>query len=79
MELQISYSICAKVQKESILSRKAIGSRENTKNAVRMEESRNHRSRSMPGPCAYVGRDTTKGKCIKFYGIFKRKKQPDDI
>ena len=33
----------------------------------------------MPRSCAYVGRNATKYKCIKFCGIFKRKKYIDDI
>lgn len=46
----------------------------NTKGIMQMERSKHNRSRSMSGPCAHATRDTTKTKCIKFHGIFKREK-----
>ena len=33
----------------------------------------------MQRPCTYVGRDTAKNKCSKFYGVFKRKKYIERI
>lgn len=35
--------------------------------------------RGMPRPCTYAFRDTDKDEYIKFYGIFEREKQLDDI
>lgn len=33
----------------------------------------------MSGSCAYVSEDSTKSKCIKFYGIPKGKKHANDF
>ena len=51
----------------------------NSKNTVQLEEDKNRRGRSLPGPCAYVGRDTSKGGDIKLHGISQREKQSDDL
>ena len=79
MELQISHSVCTEVQKKSVLQRKKTGGRRNSKNTVQLEEDKNRRGRSLPGPCAYVGRDTSKGGDIKLHGISQREKQSDDL
>ncbi len=69
MELQISYSLCTKVQETSNLRKDKSGDRAETKKVMRMERSRNNRSRSLPGPNTSFSIDTAKDKCIKFYGI----------
>ena len=79
MELQVSHSVCAEVQKKSVLQRKKTGGRRNSKNTVQLEEDKNHRGRSLPGPCTYAGRDTSKGGGIKLHGISQREKQFDDL
>ena len=37
-----------------------------------MERCRNYRRAHDARSCTFVGRDSTKNECIKFYGIFKR-------
>ena len=44
-----------------------------------MEEDKDSRSRSVPGPCAYAGRDTTKGSSVELHGIPKGKEQSNDL
>ena len=41
MELQISYSICAKVSEENLLQRKQGGNRENTERIMQLETDEN--------------------------------------
>ena len=42
-------------------------------------EWKNCGSRSVPGSCTHAVRDTAKGVSFKFYGIFEREKQLDDL
>ena len=79
MELQVSYSICAKVSKESILRRKKERNRSDTKEIVRMEEGEYNRGRSVPGPCTYAGGNIAKSIGVQLHGIFERQKQSDDL
>ena len=44
-----------------------------------MEEDKDRRGGGMPGPRAYVGRDTAESGGIQFYGISEREEQPDDL
>ena len=59
MELQISYSICAEVQKESILWGKETRNRRDTEETVRMEKDKNNRGGGVPRPYTYAHRNTT--------------------
>ena len=78
MELQISHSVCTKVQKENILRRKKRRNRKNTERIVRMERSKHNRGGGLPRPHTYVGGNTAENECIKFHGISERKKQFDN-
>ena len=44
-----------------------------------MERGRDNRSRRLPRSYTYVSVHTSKDQCIKFYWIFEREKQLDDI
>ena len=46
---------------------------------MRMEEGENHRSRGVPGPCAYALGDSTQGERIEFHRVSEREEQPDDL
>ena len=79
VELQIPYSICAKVSEKGILRRKESRGRSDITATLRMEGSTDSTGRSMPGSCAYAHRNTAKGGSIKFHGIPQGKEQPDDL
>ena len=79
MELQISHSVCAEVQKESALQRKKTRGGRNPKDTLRMEKDKNSRGRSVPGPCTYAGGNTAKSIGVQLHGIFERQKQSDDL
>ena len=40
-----------------------------------MERHEYIKGRSMSGSCTHAGRSTAENECIKFYGVFERKKQ----
>ena len=75
MELQISHSLCAKIQKANFLWRAQSRSGENIKGIVRMERDNDNRGGSVPKSHTHAGRNTTKRKCIRIHGIFEGKKQ----
>ncbi len=79
MELKISHSIRAKVQKAGSIWEDKAGHRANTAKTVRGEESRDTGSGSMPGPHPYAGKHTAEYKCIAVYGIPEGKKFANDI
>ena len=78
LELQISHSVCAKVQKENILRRKERRNRENIERTERMERSKHNRGRGLPRAHTYVGGNPPKNECIKFHGFSEREKQFDN-
>ena len=78
MELQISHSICAEVQKTNLLRRTQSGSRKDTERAVRVEGDKDNRSRDMPGPCAYAGGNPAEAVGFQLYGVPERKKLAAD-
>ena len=79
VELQIPYSICAKVSDKGVLWRKESRGRRDFTATLRMEGGTDSTGRSMPGSCAYAHRNTAKGGSIKFHGISQGKEQPDDL
>ena len=79
MELQIPHSICAKVQKESVFCRKAGSNQGDNKDIVPVEGCRNNRRGSMPRSYPSTSKYPTEDERIRIYGIFKRKKQLNDI
>ena len=44
-----------------------------------MERREYIKGRSMSGSCTHAGRNIAENECIKFYGVFERKKQHDVI
>ena len=79
MELQISCSVCTKVQEASILQRKKADNRRNIKATVCKKEREYSGSRDMPGPYTYAVGDTAEAERIEFYGVFEGEKQFNDI
>ena len=79
MELQVPYSICAKVSQKGVLWRETARDRRNIEDTVQLEEDKDSRSRSVPGPRTYAGRDTAEGSDIELHGIPKGKEQSDDL
>ena len=79
MGLQVSYSICAQIQKKSILRRKEIGNRRNNKTIMSVEGSRYNRGRGVSRPHPYAGKYPAQNERIGIYGIFKREKCTIDI
>ena len=79
MELQVPHSICAEVSKESILRGQAARDRRNIEDIVQLEKDKDSRSRGVPGPCAYAGRDTSEGGSVELHGIPKGKEQSNDL
>ena len=73
MELQVPHSICPKVSQEGVLWRETARDRRNIEDAVQLEEDKDSRSRGVPGPCAYAGRDTAEGGGVELHGIPKGK------
>ena len=75
MELQVSYSICAKVSTKSILRRKANGDTRDTEETVSMERRGGDRGRDMPGSYPYAGKYTVPPKMsvAGFMGYLKGK------
>ena len=79
MELQVPHSICAEVSKESILRGKAARDRRNIEDIVQLEKDKDSRSRGVPGPRAYAGRDTSEGGGVELHGVSKGEEQSDDL
>ena len=79
VESQLSYSVYAKVQKESIVQRKEAGSRRNPENTVRLEKDKNSGRGGVPGLCAYADRNTGESSSGEFHGILQGKEQCDDL
>ena len=71
--------VCAKVSKAGILQGEKTGGREDTAATVRMEGREHHRSRSVPGPCAYAVRNTAKDSRIELYGISEGEEQHNAV
>ena len=71
--------IAPKVSQKDVLWRETARDRRNIKNTVQLEEEKDSRSRGVPRPCAYVGRDTSESGGAQLHGILKREKQPDDL
>ena len=44
-----------------------------------MERCRYNRRRNMPRPYTFIIKHTTENECIRIYGIFEGKEQPNDI
>ena len=57
------YSVCAEIQKKSILRRKARRKKRDTANTVSMEGCRNHRRGSLSSAYTYDSIDPTKIEC----------------
>ena len=74
MELQVPYSICAKIQTEGVFRRKTPGDKRNTTETMPMEGCRNYRRRSMPGSHTYVSEHPAQNERFGVYGIFEREK-----
>ena len=72
MELQVSYSICAKVSTKSILRRKADGDTRDTEETVSMERRGGDRGRDMSGSYPYVGKYTAQNERCGIHGVFER-------
>ncbi len=72
MELQISYSICPKIQEKNIFWRIPCRNKLDTEKFVRVEECKNSRGRGMYRPCAYVVGNTTQNERVGIYGVFER-------
>ena len=79
MELQVSYSVCAKIQAKSILRRKKVRNKRNTTKTVPVERSRNSRRGSVPGSHTYAGKYPAQNERFGVHGVFERKKLVDDI
>ena len=79
MELQIPHSVCTEVSEEGILSGKMSGGGKDITTVVRMERGAYHRSRSVPRPHPYAGRNTAKDVGIQFHGIPEGKEYIDDL
>lgn len=79
MELQVSYSVCAKVQTEGIFRRKTVGDTRNTAKIMSMERGRDNRGRSMPRPYTYAGEHPAQNERFGVYGVSERKKCIADI
>jgi len=67
------YSICAKIQKESVLRREKKRNWKHSEDAVQLERDQDYRSRGMPGPHPHADRDTAKDSVSRFMGILKGK------
>ena len=72
-------SICAEIPEESILQRKESSGGKDIETIMRMERSKDNRSRSMPRPCAHVGGNSAENVSIKFYGVPEREEQHNAI
>ena len=70
--LQVSYSVCAKIQKESVFRRKTNGNKRDIASVMPMERSRNCRRRSMSRSYTYVGKYPAQNERFGFYGLFER-------
>ena len=68
-----------KYRRKSILLRKKESNRGNIEKMMWVERREYIKGRSMSGSCTHAGRDTAENECIKFYGVFERKKQHDVI
>ena len=79
MELQISYRICAKVQKESIFCRETGSNQRNIEDVMPVEGSGDHRRRGMPRSHPFTGKYSAQDKRIGIHGVSKREKQLNDI
>ena len=79
MELQISYRICTKVQKESVFWRETGSNQRNIEDVMPVEGSRDWRRRGMPGSHPYVGKYPAQDERIGIHGVSKREKQLNDI
>lgn len=79
MELQISYRIFPKVQKESIFCRETGSNQRNIKDVMSVEGSRDCRRRGMPGSHPFTGKYPAQDERIGIHGVSKREKQLNDI
>ena len=72
MELQISYSICAEISQESILQREMERDRKIPLTVMRVEGSKDNRSRSVLRSYPSIRRDTAENVGIELYGLPQR-------
>ena len=79
MELQISYSICAEISQESILQREMERDRKIPLTVMRVEGSKDNRSRSVLRSYPSIRRDTAEAIRIRIYGISEGKERCDDV
>lgn len=79
MELQVSHSVCAEVQTESILWREEDRDTRDIEDTMPMERSRSDRGRDMSWSYTHVGKYPAQNERSRIHGIFEREKQLDDI
>ena len=74
MELQVSYSVCAKIQEKSILWTISCRNRENITKFMRVETSKYNRGRNMYRQRTYAGRDASQNESVGVYGVSQGEK-----
>lgn len=74
LELQISYYIYIKIQKESIFRRKKGSNQRNTEDIMPVEGCRDYRGGGMPRSHPFTSKYSTQNECIGIYWVSKRKK-----
>ena len=73
LELQISYYIYIKIQKESIFRRKKGSNQRNTEDIMPVEGCRDYRGGGMPRSHPFTSKYSTQNECIGIYCVSKRK------
>ena len=79
MDVQVSHCIHTKVSPVNNLQTNQEGHTSDNKRLMQMERRKNNRRKHDAGSCAFVGVDTTKNECIKFFGVSEGKECDDDI
>ena len=79
MDVQVPHSVHSEIQKEGHIQSVSSRLARNNPNSVQVQGSRNTGRTYDAGPCAPTIKYTTKNECVKFYGIFKRKKCANDV
>ena len=79
LEMSVSYRIHTEVSTENDVWTGAIRDTGNSQDTMPIQKSRNHRGRSMLGPCTPKCEHTTKAEHFGVHGILERQVSSDDL
>ena len=79
MGMQVSHRFCTEIPQTGNLQTNKSRCGADIGNAMQKERNRNHRSRMLPRPYPYAGKDTAEVFRIRNRGIFEREKFAHDI